>query len=287
MSDIEELRQLVLDPDSWMESDKSSRFQYFDPYATYSNPDNAEFISPIGKPLGELNADSEALFVLGAKVYSRLPQVDCKEEFESGYAGFLMFLKELRQTFCEMFSSGQLVPQNGKGEKIPFDPQMIDDLQVISICWQLDSGLGLLRKSCKDSRSVFTEMFLFHALREIDDSLIGIELDGRGAVVAAVEATNALSNAIAISAGDERLIDARKLFAYEAAIARIKRDPKQKEKAFVRECWERWALKGESSYKSKAAFARDMLDKCEHLESQKKIEDWCREWEKTGTQPAQ
>ncbi|MDP3279812.1 MAG: hypothetical protein U1D41_05850 [Nitrosomonas sp.] len=41
--------------------------------------------------------------------------------------------------------------------------------------------------------------------------------------------------------------------------------------------WQRKPL----SYKSKAAFAKDMLDKFgDILESQKVIEGWCRNWEK-------
>ena len=61
--------------------------------------------------------------------------------------------------------------------------------------------------------------------------------------------------------------------------ARVANDPKQKEKHFVRECWNEWQ-KHPDRYRSKSAFASDMLSKCEHLSSQKKIEDWCREWEK-------
>jgi hypothetical protein len=71
------------------------------------------------------------------------------------------------------------------------------------------------------------------------------------------------------------------------AMARIAKDPKQKDKTAVFECWRKWQLEP-ANYKSKAAFARDMLSKYENLKSQKKIEDWCREWEaKSGTQQAQ
>lgn len=65
----------------------------------------------------------------------------------------------------------------------------------------------------------------------------------------------------------------------KGARAKIERDPKQSEKNLVYECWQKWQ-KNPDSYRGKAAFARDMLEKCEHLTSQKKIEDWCREWEK-------
>lgn len=70
-------------------------------------------------------------------------------------------------------------------------------------------------------------------------------------------------------------------FGRNGAFARLAADPKQTEKTLVRECWDEWQKQPEN-YRSKAAFARAMLDKCAHLESQKKIEDWCREWE-TGT----
>jgi hypothetical protein len=71
----------------------------------------------------------------------------------------------------------------------------------------------------------------------------------------------------------------RQCQARAGAKAKLANDPKQTEKYFVRECWGAWQQKPDS-YKGKAEFARDMLTKCEYLTSQKKIEDWCREWEK-------
>jgi len=63
-----------------------------------------------------------------------------------------------------------------------------------------------------------------------------------------------------------------------AAFARHATDPKQKDKALVRECWSDWQ-KEPGRYKGKSAFARDMLNKFESLESQRVIERWCKEWE--------
>lgn len=79
--------------------------------------------------------------------------------------------------------------------------------------------------------------------------------------------------------------------AYRGAIAKLADDPKQKDKAKVKECWEAWQRNpidaiGKQKYKSKDAFAKDML-KYESLESTQVITRWCREWEKEhGTQPA-
>lgn len=60
---------------------------------------------------------------------------------------------------------------------------------------------------------------------------------------------------------------------------RVEIDARQKDKQFVFQCWRTWQ-KNPTQYRSKTAFARDMLDKCEFLVSDKVITDWCREWEK-------
>ncbi|MFM0394245.1 hypothetical protein [Paraburkholderia phytofirmans] len=59
--------------------------------------------------------------------------------------------------------------------------------------------------------------------------------------------------------------------------ARAQNDPKQGEKRFVYDCWQDWKA-GRRQYKSNAAFAVDMLDKCEHVQSVKSIETWCTRW---------
>ncbi|VXC59829.1 hypothetical protein BURKHO8Y_240218 [Burkholderia sp. 8Y] len=76
--------------------------------------------------------------------------------------------------------------------------------------------------------------------------------------------------------------------ATERAYQRHENDPKQQAKREVYGCWEDWKRRrsgGSDPYKSKAAFARDMLGKFPALASQKVIEDWCREWER-GEIPA-
>ena len=65
--------------------------------------------------------------------------------------------------------------------------------------------------------------------------------------------------------------------ASKAAIKRHAKDPKQADKALVRECWDDWQ-KQPDRYNGKAAFARDMRDKFPNLKSQPVIEGWCRAW---------
>ncbi|TDY23926.1 hypothetical protein B0G81_4328 [Paraburkholderia sp. BL6665CI2N2] len=68
------------------------------------------------------------------------------------------------------------------------------------------------------------------------------------------------------------------LFGSKGGFAKAAKDPRQREKAFVKDCWKAWQ-DDPSRYPSKAEFARDMLKKCEHLVSAQKIEKWCKTWE--------
>lgn len=68
--------------------------------------------------------------------------------------------------------------------------------------------------------------------------------------------------------------------AKKAARAKVANDPRQQEKEFVLACWIRWKTTHPSTYKTNTAFANDMLTKCEHLKSHKKITDWCGIWTK-------
>lgn len=59
-------------------------------------------------------------------------------------------------------------------------------------------------------------------------------------------------------------------------------DPRQKDKQLVKDCWEQWR-KFPARYKSKAAFAKNMLETFDSLTSQPVIERWCRDWEREAS----
>ena len=109
-------------------------------------------------------------------------------------------------------------------------------------------------------------------------SWMGLALQGRdyGEMI-----TGVLSHHVAQteSMRAQSQLEARTNLAKTGALARLAADPKQKDKATVRECWDDWQ-KEPDRYKGKAAFARDMLDKFPNLESQPVIEGWCRTWER-------
>lgn len=78
---------------------------------------------------------------------------------------------------------------------------------------------------------------------------------------------------------------AKSEYARNNAYKRHENSVQQRDKKLVNSCWLEWQKKPEN-YKGKAAFARDMLTKCDELTSQKVIEDWCRVWEKENRNPA-
>lgn len=64
------------------------------------------------------------------------------------------------------------------------------------------------------------------------------------------------------------VIEAPRIVGSKGGVTRWETDPKTAQKEQVRQCWCAWQLTPKS-YRTKAAFARDMLDKYEHLKSQK------------------
>ncbi len=67
------------------------------------------------------------------------------------------------------------------------------------------------------------------------------------------------------------------------ALVKHATDPARNSWNKVRENWQEWK-KDKATYKTKAAFARDMLDAYPDLTSQKTIEDKCRLWEKAAAE---
>lgn len=272
---------MAFDLDAWARSPARRRFHSYDPVLTYSTPDNDRFIKIGGRPGKELNPDTDALFRIGEEAFARLAQGGefSKDEFDKAYDGYWATLDGFREFLGDLHDQGRLLINNQDGAHVSVDIGALDDTQIASICWQLFSagaaGLGWT----DDAKGVYWQFFLFHALVEVDNSLIGIALDGREAVVAAIGAANALSNAIAIESGSEKEQEFRRDMAYRGAIEKLKRDPKQAAKALVKECWVEWQRKP-NNYKGKSAFAKDMLTKFEELDSQAVITRWCGQWEK-------
>jgi len=194
-----------------------------------------------------------------------------------------------RELLADMADAGRMADQHGK----PLNPNLLalkhrTEAEILALTVQIFDQLREMGE-IDVVDELRGEHLLFACLREIDNAIIGMELDGRGSVSSVVSAMNALSDAQAELNGSPQLKKVRRRMAYEAAVARHQKDPKAADKKLVFECYREWRA-NPSRYKSKAEFARDMLEKCQHLKSHKKIEDWVRGWDavaKSGTLPAE
>lgn len=123
------------------------------------------------------------------------------------------------------------------------------------------SGLALKAKDYLANKKTLDALIFAlagqRALYSVSTSLLGIEL----------------------SEGSAALQKFRSNMAREGAKAKLVNDPKQAAKAQVKECWLAWRKKPET-YKGKSAFAKDMMEKYESLDSQVVITRWCSQWEK-------
>jgi hypothetical protein len=255
-----------------------NNFLTYHPYLTFSDPQNTCFVKPDGKRGEDAtdDADMARLFFVGREAFGHPPETKSKDVFDGAYKAYFESIKNMRQMLQAANLEGRFVSVNSKKDKINVEWDNLENQQIIDGAWQLLSQL----QPNEEIKGLFIELFLFHVFVEIDNAIVGYHLDGRGAIAGAIEATKALGNAMAIESGNEKLQEARQEMSYRGAMEKLARDPKQKEKAFILECWQAWQ-KSPNTYAYKAEFAKDMISKCEHLKSQKKVEDWCREWEKT------
>jgi len=119
-----------------------------------------------------------------------------------------------------------------------------------------------------------------------DASMDALLSDRRDTREMAVLLTMAYENLFLVEIECAPLIHGQSL-ARKAGIARHKLDPKAKDKRFVKARWDEWQ-RNPGTYKTLEAFARDMLDKVEHLEGNTQvIARWVRSWRREVTQPAE
>jgi hypothetical protein len=248
-----------------------SELQSFDPFKSFM-ADSSTFLDRSGiESCWFRFQDSDdvlQLWRLGRDAFHALGKFSDQAEFDNAFSSHRAGIKILVEILQE--HGGHLDYINAEGISWKPDFSKCTSMQVLEIFWQANNSFG------KGTLPIAGH-FLFACLEEIDSALIGLAMDSEH-VRSVMAAVTAFANYQAISTGNVALQKARSNLAFHAAKERHARDPKQAEKKFVFECWLDWRQKP-STYKGKAAFARDMLEKCKALESQKVIEDWCRGWE--------
>lgn len=273
------------------------QFLAYDPVRSFSSESNSTFVGPGDFPGPEDDADSEALFLIGREAWKLMGGASSSEEFYKLVATYREGIGGFRSGFEALKKDGRLVLVTALGQHVvDIELKGADDHVVLQIAWGLH-GAGAFDELPPSataegeavSRSELVEhlvwSFAIHALLEIDNALLA-RLYGDGAIAASLAAAESVANATALAHGDAKLAEARRELSMRAVTAKLDKDPKQQAKRDVQSWWHRWQ-KDASLYPTKAAFARAMLDKHDGvLVSQKKIEDWCRAWEKEfGTLP--
>ena len=248
-----------------------SKFQAFDPFNSFST-DRKRFVDRDNAPpkwSDESDSDDVLqLWRLGHEAYCEIGEFKTQAEFDEDFADHLVRIKDFGDVLAEDGSHLDYRDQDGESWKPDFS--QAQSIEILGVFWQIAES--------KDE--LFDRLalhYLYACLEEIDLALIGKAVGG-DYLHAVIGAVRAFGNFQALATGNTELRKARSKQAMLGARERHARDPKQTEKLFVYECWKEWRLKP-ANYNGKAAFARDMLTKCEHLESTKVIEDWCREWE--------
>lgn len=202
----------------WKKSKAHQRFQAFHPYPTYSDTKNKCFIRSDGELCGELDQDTSALFNIGREAFNRLPKAESKEDFDSSFSSYFGFIEYSRDMLALLFNEGVLKATSNSGEQIKPDWHELDDSQIIAVVWQMFSK----DKDQSDAEDIamIREVCLRHSLKEVENAMIALDINESGAVIAAIEASNALANALSIESGNEKLQQIRRELAVRGANAK-------------------------------------------------------------------
>ena len=124
--------------------------------------------------------------------------------------------------------------------------------EMLSQSQQLLAVLRTNNETCSDENKV--------AIAELFDSAKNM-------------AVEALKHGIAITQRRAKKVNSK------GGQGRWERDPRTKEKAFVKARWAEWQAEP-TLYDGKTDFAKKVLNDCVHLNSEKHITDLCRKWER-------
>lgn len=204
--------------DEWKNSKTHRNFLTYHPFLTYSDPNNDCFIQGDGELCGELDQDTSALFSIGRESFNRLPKVKSKEDFDNAISSYFGFIEYSRAELAMLVGMGIFKVESKANKEIELDWHEFDGSQIIAIAWQL----FYKNKNSLDAeeKTTIRDVCLWHALIEIDNAIIALDIHEDGAVIAAIEASNALANALSIDSGDENLQKARREIAVRGANAK-------------------------------------------------------------------
>ena len=236
------------------------KFLAYDPYSTYSGTQK-HFVNATGEAtssnLGNSAADEEVidLWRLGRSAFDPLRDtIDSTQDFSEFSLRCWDFMQGVRGALHEGAVEKNWLFQNVDEEtcdRPDFDD--LSDLTILNILWKIPAN--------SENHRTLLPLYLHACLEEIDNALVAFYL-GQSGLTPALAAAEAYSNYLAIDTGSEQLQSVRREMGVKAAMERYRNDPKQKAKAFIKECWNDW-LQTPSRYKTQSAFAQDVIAKLE------------------------
>jgi len=158
-------------------------------------------VKPDGEQRENKSSDTGALFRLGKEAYKRLGECQSQAEFDEGISGYYEMIDTFRERFTEWDNERKIKlvsERDGKDIAIEWDNE-----QVLNTAWQFFTRLE--NTTDAEIKRIYVELFLFHALKEIDHANVALDLGHSDAVYSAIEAANALANAMSIESGNEKL----------------------------------------------------------------------------------
>jgi hypothetical protein len=271
-------------------------FVSFDLNASFDEHDTPVFRKKSGVPIAPVEGDGRhswpdanalaEIALLASRALRQLIECDEPTNLAEIVNFGLRYLEEGRTTITtllERYPSTMILQERISGSQLS-NRHAIElflessPSEVLHVFAQISTDMK--REQATDDAEWFQLMAYAGCLVEIDRALEAMKFDSGMAITRAISAYKCYSLAQNFSERASIYSIAVSSVARKARLAGLQNDPKQTEKKFVRSCWLAWKI-NPKRYRSKAAFARDVLTKCEHLQSAKVIEDWCREWEES------
>ena len=260
----------------------SLSWRFFHPWWTYSSTGETairrskeQIIRFNDNPEDLLPDDAATLWQLGNRAFKAL---DCKslEAFSKAHSTYENWIAAFRAILRE--SETGVTFTTNSGEALAIDWLVEAPPHVILLAIATTSS----PKEANITGALIQQLFLLCCLEEVNEAAELLVFHEQGAVTVAVNAMESLMIGLGVPHHGDVEQAARSRINSAAAAARHAKDPKREEKQFVHACYLEWQA-DPSRYSSVARFARDMLDKLTHLESQRVIEGWVRAWRRNAS----
>jgi hypothetical protein len=170
------------------------QFKMYDPFLSFSNPDSSLFVKIAdGLPTIPRNADNNALLPIAREAYKRLPLMKSKSDFDKEFSNYHDELDVFRMVLKELKARDCLVTALSDGTEIDYDFETAADEVILANGWTMHSENRDLNTAHETERDFIT-MFSFVILIKIDLVLYASTRRAEGAIEAAIQAAEALSN---------------------------------------------------------------------------------------------